>query len=187
MRNNTRTESARPYLPLVIRHNKILPESASFGTEYIRSANKELLKDMANSLVQDTPYEPLYLCEISPELPVQRTSYRDSRAGAALIVKYKQDLLRRPSLTSLPPSRVDDRTLGVVPSTTDVTTETTTTTGVTRVIHVQPKAWVRVNSKGKCIPTLRVIQKSLRAIKSEKVKQPQLQEMYHCQGSRILI
>ena len=80
MRNNTRTESARHYLPFVIRHNKFLPESASFGTDYIRNGNKLRLIRMTNSLVQTTPSEPLYLREISPELPVQRTSYKDSRA-----------------------------------------------------------------------------------------------------------
>ena len=104
MRNNTRTESAKHYLLFVIHHNKYLPESARFRTVYIRSHNQLRLRDMANSLVQTTLPEPLYLREISPELPVQRTSYRGSRTGAALIVKYKQDLLRRPSLTYLPPS-----------------------------------------------------------------------------------
>ena len=87
-------------------------------------------------------------------------------------MKYKQDLLRRPSLTCLPASRVDDRTLGVVPVSTDVTLSTiSTTNSVIRVIHVKPKAWVRVDSNGKYIPTLKVIQKSLRGIKTEKEKQ----------------
>ena len=70
------------------------------------------------------------------------------------------------------PSRVDDRTLGVVPVSPDVTLSIiSTANSVIRVIHVKPKAWVRVDSNGKNIPTLRVIQKSLRDIKSEKVKQ----------------
>ena len=109
MRDNTRVLSARPYLPFVVRQNKPLPEIPNFATEYIYNANKNRLKDMADSVVQVTPPEPLYLREISPELPVQRTSYRDSSEGKALIVKYRQDLLRHPSLTCLPPSRVDDR------------------------------------------------------------------------------
>ena len=42
---------------------------------------------------------------------------------------------------------------------------------MTRVIHVKPKAWLRVDIDGKYIPTLRVIEKSLRGIKSGKVSQ----------------
>ena len=63
------------------------------------------------------------------------------------------------------------RALGVAPFTTDVTLATTTTTWVTRVIHERSRAWSRVDSNGKYIPALRVIQIALRAIKSEKVKQ----------------
>ena len=111
MRDNTRTESARHYLPFVIRHNRFLPESASFGTEYISSVNKLRLTEMANSLVQITPPEPLYLLEISPELPVQRTSYRDFHAGATSMGTYKQDPLRRPPPTCLSSPRVDDSTI----------------------------------------------------------------------------
>ena len=33
MRDRARTESTRHYLPFVIRHNKFVPESASFGTK----------------------------------------------------------------------------------------------------------------------------------------------------------
>ena len=102
---------------------------------------------------------------------MQWTSYRDSRDGEDLIMKYKQDLLRRPPPVHLPSPRIDERTLGVVPLDTDVSIEYSTTTSITRVIHVKPKAWLRVDINGKYIPTLRVIEKSLRGIKSEKVSQ----------------
>ena len=57
--------------------------------------------------------------------------------------------------------------MGVAP----LSTTATPTTSVIRVIYVKPKARLHVDRKGQYIPTLRVIQKSLRAKKSEKVKQ----------------
>ena len=67
--------------------------------------------------------------------------------------------------------RSDDRTLGVVPEDTDVSIDYSNITSVTRVIHVKPKAWSRVDVNGKYIPILRVIEKSLRGTKAEKVSQ----------------
>ena len=61
--------------------------------------------------------------------------------------------------------------MGVVPLDTDVTSVYSTAVSVTRVIHVKPKAWLRIDINGKYIPTLRVIEKSLRGIKPEKVSQ----------------
>ena len=110
MRDNTRVPSARPYLPFVIRQNKLLLETTTLGTK--NSAHMYRLRMMADNLIPVNPPKPLYLREISPELPVQRTSCRDSIEGAALIVKYKQNLLRRPRPTHLPTPRIDDRTLG---------------------------------------------------------------------------
>ena len=87
---------------------------------------------MASRLVQVSRPEPLYLRAISPNLPVKRTSYQDSEEGEALIVAYKQDLTRRPSQTRLPPTRINDRTPGVVPVATAWTTGASIS-GVTRV------------------------------------------------------
>ena len=91
MRNNTRVLSARSYLPFVIRQNKLLLETPTLGTE--NTAHMYLLRVMADSLITVDYPKPLYLREISPELPVQRTSYKDSREGATLSLKYKKDLL----------------------------------------------------------------------------------------------
>ena len=86
-------------------------------------------------------------------------------------MKYRQDPLRRQPPTCLSTTRIDDETLGMVPFATDKISVSITTTSVTRVIHVKPKAWLRVDINGKYIPTLRVIEKSLRGIKSGKVCQ----------------
>ena len=122
---------------------------------------------MADSLIPVDPPKTLYLREISPEVSMQRMSFRHSCEVSALILMYKQDLLRRSPPTCLSTPRIDDRTLGVVSFATDEISVSITTTSVTRVIHVKPKAWLRVDINGKYIPTLRVIEKSLRGIKSE--------------------
>ena len=94
----------------------------------------------ADKLIPVDPPKPLYLREISPELPVQQTSFRHSRQVSTLISMYKQDLLRRQPPTCLSTPRIDDKTLGLLPFDTDVSFVSITTTGVTRVMHVKPKA-----------------------------------------------
>ena len=56
-----------------------------------------------------------------------------------------------------------------MPEDTDVSIDYSNITSVTRVIHMKPKAWPRVDANGKHIPVLRVIEKALRGIKAEKV------------------
>ena len=165
MKDDTRVPSARHYIPFTIRQNKLLMD-----TPVLRGDNFEhmyRLKVAADGLATVNPTEPLYLREISPELYVQWPAYRDSSEGKGMIVKYKQDLRRRPPAVRLSRPRSDDRTLGVVPADTDVSIDYSNTTSVTRVIHVKPKAWSRVDVNGKYIPILRVIEKSLRGIKAE--------------------
>ena len=77
-------------------------------------------------------------------------------------------MTRSPPPTCLPPTRVDDRTLGVVP----VLTSWTTAAGracVTRVKLPRTHEWKRVDRSGNHITTEKVIRKSLRKIKSDKV------------------
>ena len=78
-------------------------------------------------------------------------------------------MTRRPPLTCLPPPRIDDRTLGVMP----VSTAWTTSAGkacVTRVKFPRTHEWKRVDRNGKHITAERVIKKALLAIKPDKVK-----------------
>ena len=69
MRDDTRVPSARSYLPIVIRQNKLLLDTPTLSRE--NGEHMYRLRLAADSLIPVNPTKPLYLREISPELPVQ--------------------------------------------------------------------------------------------------------------------
>ena len=173
MRDSTRVLASRPYLPFEVRQNKIMPEPASPTSDQVDVASMERLQHLASRrLVHDTPPEPLYFRAISPDLPVQRTSYRYSEQAQALLTDYKTDVTRQPPQTCLPSTRIDDRTLGVVP----VSTAWTTSAGKARDTLMFPRTheWKRLDSNGNHITAESVIKKALLAIKPKKVKRVEI-------------
>ena len=87
-----------------------------------------------------------------------------------MISNYEADLTRRPPPMALPPTRVDDRTLGVEPGVSTWTTAAGKACA-SRVKFPRTHQWKRVDRKGKHITTERIIKKALHAITPAKVKQ----------------
>ena len=106
---------------------------------------------MASRRVQITSSSvPLQENMTNSDSPVHRRARRDSVEGEALIADYEANLTRRPPPTVLPPTMVDDRTLGVEP----VMSTWTTAAGkvcVSRVKFPRTHEWKRVDRKGKHI------------------------------------
>ena len=134
-------------------------ESVRPGSAKVNVTSTLRLQHMASRHVQ-----------ITEDLPVQRRARRDSIEGEALIVEYEADVSRRQPPTVLPPTRVDDTTLGVDP----VMSTWTTAAGkacVSRVKFPRTHEWKRVDRKGRHITTESIIKKALHAITPAKVKQ----------------